>query len=156
MTMKRSNSQHHRTGCHRGSILLEAVVGAMILGVAMALLVPGLTSVRRQRQAVRFETMAMVELNNIAEFLPDLNVTTNDGSDDSGTLEFSETPQLSEWFTARYSGAELDVELLPPAPNDPVESLYGVRLTIQRPASDFLPNQKVSTVVWKVSQEIAP
>lgn len=155
--MKHHSARQPECTLRRGSILIEAVVGAMILGVAMAMLVPGLTGIRRQRQALRFETLAMVELNNIAEFLPKLNPgATRTETVNPVEQSFEHPPVLSPWFTARYTNAELLADILPAADGATTNGLHGVRLTIHRPAFQSMPDQKVSVVVWQTSQENSP
>ena len=147
--------KHPAANPRRGSILIEAVVGAMILGVAMAMLVPGLSGVRRQRQAVRFEILAMVELNNIAEFLPSLKPIAVDAANHKD-LVFEQTPELSPWFAARYANAQLTADILPTVEGEVLNGLRGIRLTIHRPAFEAMPDQKVSVVVWQKTQETTP
>ena len=132
-------------------------MGAMILGVAMAMLVPGLTGVRRQRQALRFETLAMVELNNIAEFLPHLKPAAGAAETvNPDDPPFDRPPALSPWFAARYVKAKLQTDILPSAIGDDADRLRGIRLTIHQPAFEAMPNQKVSVVVWQKIQETSP
>ena len=155
--MKHHSARQPECTLRRGSILIEAVVGAMILGVAMAMLVPGLTGIRRQRQALRFETLAMVELNNIAEFLPQLKPAATGietANPDDPSLELP--PELSPWFAARYTNAKLLSGVLPAADGAMSNGLQGVRLTIHQPAFQSMPDLKVSVVVWQKAQENSP
>ncbi|MBC7964332.1 MAG: hypothetical protein H7Z17_00280, partial [Fuerstia sp.] len=46
----------------RGSLLAEGIIACIILGVAISMLVPALSAIGRQRQAMRFDTLAMIEL----------------------------------------------------------------------------------------------
>ncbi len=155
--MKQHSVRQLHCTLRRGSILIEAIVGAMILGVAMAMLVPGLTGVRRQRQALRFETLAMLELNNIAEFLPKPKPAATDTAAANPNDSVSEpAPELSPWFTARYADAELQTDILPVADGAATNGLRGIRLTIHQPAFQSMPDQKVSVVVWQKTQETTP
>lgn len=131
----------------RGTILVEAIVAAIILGAAISMLVPAMTAVRHQRQSHRFESLAMVELNNIAEFLPSPSELIGDSA---------KKPALSAWFTSRYARASLDLEVLPKSTVDGAKSLQPVRLTIRRPIFEKMPEQKVSIVVWKIVEEPTP
>ncbi len=153
--MNRQINHQRRIELRRGSFLVEAMVGAMILGVVAAMLVPGLTGVRRQRQALRFETLAMVELNNIAEFLPKLKPATVDAVIENEE-PFEQRPELSPWFTARYLNAQLKADVLPAETREATNGLRAIRLTIHRPAIAAVPDQKVSVVVWQESQETTP
>lgn len=137
------NSLHHRQhAARRGSLLVETLVAAVILGAAISMLVPAMTAVRHQRQSHRFESLAMIELNNIAEFLPSI-------------ADAAKPPALSDWFKARYVRARLDTEILPKS-TDAAASLQGLRMTIHQPSFESVPEQKVSVVVWQRIQEQSP
>ena len=120
----------------RGSILTEGIIACLILGVAIGMLVPGLSAIGKQRQAMRFETLAMIELNNIADLITKTETTDAD-------------VKLSDWFAARY--ADADFEIAPLKADDDVSKdlLSGLRLTIHRPQAEGMPDQKVSVVVWR-------
>ena len=140
--MKRQPLPPSQHAARRGSLLVETIVAAMILGAAISMLVPAMTAVRHQRQAHRFETLAMVELNNIAEFLPAAGDT-------------AEPPTLSEWFKQRYVKAKLDTEILTISTDD-AAALQPVRLTIRQATFASGPEQRVSIVVWQRIQEPTP
>ncbi len=127
----------------RGTLLLEAVVGAILLGAAISMLVPAMSAVRHQRQSFRFESLAMVELNNIDDALP-------------AALSAERLPQLSSWFQKRYANATLKAELLPMSTDDGAKELQAMRLTILRPTFESMPAQKISLVVWRPVQETTP
>ena len=107
------------------------------------MLVPTLAAVGRQRQAMRFDTLAMIELNNIAAAIsqPDIQSTAI---------------KVSKWFSDRYSDASLAVEPLPDPDDATNNILQGLRLTIRRPQEESIPDQKVSVVVWRDSGEAKP
>jgi len=132
-----------RCASRRGSLLVDAIIGAIIMGVAISMLVPALTAVRRQRQSIRFESLAMLELNNIDALLPD-------------TVDQASPPALSEWFHNRYATAQLKFEILPPSTDEATKIQQPVRLTIHRPAETSLPDQQVSVVIWRQLPEVAP
>lgn len=123
--------------------MVEAIVGAIVLGAAITLMVPMMSSIRHQRQAIRFETLAMVELNNIEVFLPEPF---------DGQLPGS----LSDAFQRRYQNAELKSELLPESPDEGAKALQGIRLTISRPSGESRPDLQVSLVVWKLKKDASP
>ncbi len=127
----------------RGSLLTEGIIACIILGVAISMLVPTLAAVGRQRQAMRFDTLAMIELNNIAAAIsqPDIQSTAI---------------KVSKWFSDRYSEASLAVEPLPDPDDATNNILQGLRLTIRRPQEESIPDQKVSVVVWRDSGEAKP
>ena len=127
----------------RGSLLTEGIIACIILGVAISMLVPTLAAVSRQRQAMRFDTLAMIELNNIAAAIsqPDIQSTAI---------------KVSKWFSDRYSDASLAVEPLPDPDDATNNILQGLRLTIRRPQEESIPDQKVSVVVWRDSGEAKP
>lgn len=124
-------------------LIVDAIVAAILLGTAMAMLVPSLSAVRHQRQLLRFESLAMLELNNVAEFLP-------------ASPETAGPPALSDWFRSRYATAELKTELLPASEDQTAIGLQAIRLTIRRPGVQAMPDQSVSVVVWKTLPEAAP
>ena len=130
-----------RQRSRRGALIVEAIVGAIILGAAIAMLVPAMTAVRRQRMAQRFETLAMVELNNIEELLPE-------------TVDPAALPKLTTWFQGRYQQAVLDAELLPVS--EDTKTLQPLKLTIHQPLMESMPEQKVSIVIWRKVTEATP
>lgn len=139
--MKNKNCSLLKYRPRRGMLVVEAIIGAIILGAAIAMLVPALTAVRRQRMAQRFETLAMVELNNIEELLPE-------------TIDPAALPKLTPWFQQRYEQAVLETEILPVS--EEVKTLQPMRLTIRRPLMESMPEQKVSVVIWRYSAEATP
>jgi type II secretory pathway pseudopilin PulG len=122
-------------------LIIEAIVGAIILGAAIAMLVPAMTAVRRQRMAQRIETLAMVELNKIEELLPE-------------TIDPAALPKLTTWFQQRYQQAVLEVELLPVS--EDAKTLQPLKLTIRQPLMPSMPEQKVSVVIWRKTAEATP
>ncbi len=135
---------HFKQTTHRrGALLSEAIVACVVLGVAIGMLVPGLTAIGRQRQAVRFDTLAMVELNNIADVVKKSAVPTSNVT-------------VSDWFSHRYSDATLEVEPLPDADEKSKDVLEGLRLTVRRPQAESMPDQKVSIVVWRARRNPTP
>lgn len=130
-----------RQRTRRGMLIIEAIVGAIILGAAIAMLVPAMTAVRRQRMAQRFETLAMVELNNVEELLPE-------------TVDPAALPKLTSWFQERYQKAVLEAELLPIS--EDAKTLQPLRLTIRQPLMESMPEQKVSVVIWRKTAEATP
>lgn len=132
-----------RTSQRRGSLLTEAIVACIVLGVAISMLVPALAAIGRQRQGIRFDTLAMVELNNIADIIRHRDIPTAD-------------IRISDWFVHRYSDARLTIELLPTAQDEMQDYPEGLRLTIRRPVVESMPDQAVSIVVWRATEEPAP
>ena len=132
-----------QTSDRRGSLLTEAIVACIVLGVAISMLVPGLTAIGRQRQAVRFETLAMIELNNITDLISRTDVPAADVN-------------VSPWFSKRYSDSMLAVEPLPATGEATQDILQGLRLTISRPQAEAMPDQKVSLVIWRTQRNPAP
>lgn len=139
--MQKTHLSFHRQPSRRGALIVEAIVGAIILGAAIAMLVPAMTAVRRQRMAQRFETLAMVELNNIEELLPE-------------TVDPAALPKLTTWFQQRYQQAVLEAELLPIS--EDAKTLQPLRLTIRQPLMESMPEQKVSVVLWRKAKEATP
>jgi len=140
--MKRTHGTgrtHHR----RGSLLAEGLVACIILGVAISMLVPSLSAIGKQRQSVRFDSLAMIELNNIADMIRQQH------------LQPAEV-QISDWFSHRYSEASLAVELLPNDDEATKNTLEALRLTIRRPLWESMPDQTVSIVIWRATEEPAP
>lgn len=139
--MQKTHLSLLRQRSRRGVLVVEAIVGAIILGAAIAMLVPAMTAVRRQRMAQRFETLAMVELNNIEELLPE-------------TIDPAVLPKLTAWFQERYEQAVLEAELLPVS--EGAKSLQPLRLTISKPSMEAMPTQKISVVIWRKAAEAMP
>jgi len=133
--IKRRHWSNDRRAARRGTLLVDAIIGAIVMGVAISMLVPALTAVRRQRQAIRFESLAMLELRNIDEML-------------GGSLDAANPPKLSEWFHSRYSDAQLTVEILPASSDEAIDVLQPARLTIHRPTQSSLPDQQVAVIIW--------
>ena len=128
----KTTKQIHR----RGSILTEGIIACLILGVAIGMLVPGLTAIGRQRQAMRFDTLAMIELNNIADVI-------------TKTASKADDVKVSDWFAGRYANAVFEIEPLKTEDKVSKDLLNGLRLTIHRPQAEGMPDQKVSVVVWR-------
>ena len=120
----------------RGSILTEGIIACLILGVAIGMLVPGLSAIGRQRQAMRFDTLAMIELNNIADVI-------------RKTASKADDVKVSDWFADRYANAVFEIEPLKTEDKVSKDLLNGLRLTIHRPQAEGMPDQKVSVVVWR-------
>lgn len=110
--------------------MVEMVVCTILLSVVAVVLVPGVHAVHAQRKETRFETLTLLELNNLAAKLPHV--------DDPAELK------LSESFTSRYAEAELQLE---PGQRDDA-SLLPVRITIRRPNGESRPDTSRSLVVW--------
>ena len=141
--MMKCFEQKKSTFNRRGSLLTEGIIACIILGVAIGMLVPGLAAINRQRQAMRFDTLAMIELNNIEASMRKHKTLATD-------------IKVSEWFSARYAGASLAVEPLPDSENVTNDILDGLRLTIRRPQAESMPDQKISVVVWREKGEPTP
>lgn len=116
----------------RGSFVAELIVAAIIAGTAMALLVPGLASIGRQRQIQKFEALARVELNNLEQTIPESE---------------NKTWALSEWFLKRYPDAVLTTETVK-ADETILPLPEGLRVTITRSDTAGLVGQHVSLVIW--------
>lgn len=138
--MQKIRTSIFRQRRRHGALVVEAIVGAVILGAAIAMVVPAMTAVRRQRMAQRFETLAMVELNNVDALLPE-------------TMDPAVLPKLTGWFQERYRQAVLEAELLPVS--EDARSLQPLRLTIRQPLMESMPEQKVSVVIWRKAAEAA-
>ena len=141
--MFKKSQQTNSSLNRRGSLLTEGIIACIVLGVAISMLVPVLSAIGRQRQAMRFDTLAMIELNNIAAVVRNSDVPSTE-------------IKVSKWFSDRYSSASLVVEPLPAAEDATKDLLQGLRLTIQRPLVDSMPDQKISVVVWRDKGEPKP
>lgn len=114
----------------RGILSFELIVAAIVLGMAISLLLPGLRAASRVRQARQFEVLARVELNNLRR----------------AAEATAASPQLSAWFVARYPEAELSISAVPAAESWPAGE--GVRLSISRPVIDEGQAAPVALVFW--------
>ena len=121
--------------------MVEMVVCAVILSTVAAILAPALHGVKRQRQATRFETMALIEMNNIAVQLKTAAAAAAAAGKD---IDVAET-KLSSWFANRYSAATLQVETLPVADKN---ILQPVAITIARTAFNGEVEVKRTLVTW--------
>ena len=132
-----------RTRCRRGSLLAEGLVACVILGIAISMLVPSLSAIGKQRQSVRFDSLAMIELNNIADMIRHQKLLPAE-------------VKISDWFAHRYSEASLAVDLLPNDDDATKDTLEALRLTIRRPLWESMPDQTVTIVIWRAKEEPAP
>lgn len=146
----------------RGILLPEILVAAILLSAVLALLVPAMYGMRQQRQAMRFESCAIIELNNIDTRIPE-SLSPGDVS------EYRQSLRLSEWFTEHYRDAVLDIESVhsPPesesaadtAPGSEIDrSMTALRFTLRRSRSALrdVPDHKVSLVMWRAVKKDAP
>ncbi len=115
-------------------------MAAVMLSTVAAILVPGVYAVHQQRQATRFDTLALIELNNLSA------VTGSNGAADRDALK------LSEWFTKRYVDATLEIEEVTAAAID--VPLRALRLTIVRPAGKNRQDIRHCLVVWVNAGEV--
>lgn len=114
--------------CRRGVLNTELIIAAGVLGMAMAILLPGLSAAARVRQQREFEVLARLELNN-------LRLTAA-----------GETRQLSGWFRSRYPDAELSESAVGALESWPAGE--GVRLSISRPEANRGRTAAVTLVCW--------
>ena len=151
--MQRSEYVQQRNACHQprvetawpgrlcahrsGVLIVEMVICAILLGTVSLILVPSLHAVARQRQAIRFDTLAMIEINNLSQLL-------------QHSSQFSAEPErleLSAWFRQRYSDAVLNVSAVK-APSEIENTLRSYRLTVSRGQGAGMPDTECSVVVW--------
>ncbi|MCP4173049.1 MAG: hypothetical protein GY758_20010 [Fuerstiella sp.] len=136
----RTGAAGRSSGNRRGSLMVEMVVAAVMLSTVAAILVPGIYAVHQQRQATRFDTLSLIELNNLSA------VSRNMGVADRNTLK------LSEWFTERYDDAKLEVQEVTADTVEP--PLQAFKFTIIRPAGDDRPDFRHSLVAWVATQGV--
>ncbi|MEQ9409683.1 MAG: hypothetical protein RIK87_18250 [Fuerstiella sp.] len=126
--------------CRRGSLLVEMVVCTIMLSVVAAVLVPGIHAIHKQRKATRFDTCALIELNNLAVQIAQAPTT--------------DSVVLSDWFSARYPDASL--EIAPITADEAADSdLTPIRIAIVRPGIGARPDVKQTLVTWVLSKEQA-
>jgi len=134
----------------RGVLQIELLIAALVLGMAISLLLPGLKAASRVRQERQFEVLARLELNNlrsVTEAARGTQAVAAGAGDDTATL------RLSTWFLARYPDAELSQSVEPASELWPAGD--GVRLSISRPAADRGRTAPVSLVFWPGSGSIS-
>lgn len=129
---KKTNTENLRSP-RRGILSFELIVAAVVLGMAISLLLPGLRAASRVRQERQFEVLARVELNNLRR-----------AAEEAGPV--AAPPQLSAWFVARYPEAELSISAVPAAESWPAGD--GVRLSISRPVIDEGRAAPVALIFW--------
>lgn len=117
----------------RGSLMVEMVVCTVLLSVVAAILAPAIHGVKRQRIANRFETLALIELNNIAAQLQA-----------NGKTEVSKI-EISSWFAERYPDAELALKTLD---NSDDGTLSGTRIMVSRMVFDGQIKLSRSLTTW--------
>ena len=145
-SQKQSNPVHCRRQTRHGVLVVEMMVCTVLLAMVTLILVPGLQAVGKQRQAIRFETLAMIELNNRHQEL------LHRGPE---PLDIDNLP-LSRWFQRRYPSASLQAEVLPVTETESAAepstesdlSLTAIRLTVRRSAGTGRPDGNASVVVW--------
>jgi hypothetical protein len=135
--LQHNDNSGKRQPQRRGVLMTEAIVAAILTSVLLAMIVPSLGAIRKQRQLQRFESLALIEINNQAE-----------------TPGTSVDRTLSRWFMARYPDARLSVEPLESGSNS--LGLPGMRLTIAREGQIAGADQKVSLVVWYPTEGAQP
>lgn len=113
--------------------MVEMVVSAVILSTVAAILAPAIHGVKRQRIATKFESMALIEMTNVATLLKASPGESVDGR------------ELSEWFSGRYPGAGLEIEVLPTKPAD---LLQPIKITVSRMAFNGEVKVNRSLVTW--------
>lgn len=135
----------------RGSLLTEMVVCTVLLGTVSAVMIPMLSRLIEQKKLIRYDTLCVVELDNVAH---EVRSRTTAGR----TLE---ELSLSPSFLRRYPLAKLLVEPLNSDGEqlaDAVvssESLNAVRITISRPGAPSMPEIVRKLVIW-VPQSMPP
>lgn len=136
-----SASPSTATKLRRGSLMVEMVVCTVMLSVVSAVLVPGIYAVHQQRKATRFETLTLLELNNLAAM---------------ATLQDPQTLKLSSWFANRYTQATLQIEEVTLPDAEPATGPMPVRLSITNATPDGLPEIKHSLVIWPALSDTQP
>lgn len=134
----------------RGVLNIELLVAALVLGMAMALLLPGLKAAARVREERQFEVLARIELNNLRSAA---EATRGAVTADANTGNEGSTSQLSPWFRARYPDADLSRSVESGSEQWPGGD--GVRLSISRPAVDRGRTAPVSLVFWPGSGRLS-
>ena len=114
----------------RGSLVVEIIVCTVLLSVVASILVPGIRAISRQRKATRFDTLALIELNNVAAKVRKLD---------------REDVDLTAAFQSRYPDAKLALE---DRERDEQLGLPSVKITLSRPAGDALPEVTRSLTIW--------
>ncbi len=114
--------------------MVELVVSCIMLSVVAVVLVPGIRAVNKQRKAIRYETMALIELHNLAAKLASGQPTT--------------AVALTESFAERFSDTELAV-----VHNRDSGS---TNITITRYAAAAKPNTTRSLTVWAPEKVVGP
>lgn len=117
----------------RGSLMVEMVVCTVLLSVVAAILAPAIHSVKRQRITNRFETLALIELNNVASRL-------------QAAQERPTEIKVSPWFANRYADAKLTVESLDD--DAPDQQLSPTKITISRMIFDGEVELSRSLTTW--------
>lgn len=137
-----------------GSLVVEMVVCSIMLASVSLILVPAIHGVGLQRKAIRFETLAMIELGNLQQRLPlasDTNGSEANNAANSGLA-------ISAWFLQRYPEARLEVTPVVAdnvAGNESGDLMSAFRLAILQPAGTSKPDWNCSVVVWRPNPNFA-
>lgn len=123
----------------RGSLMVEMVVCTVLLSVVAAILAPAIHGVKRQRIANRFETLALIELNNVAARLQ------------AGNKMTASELGLSTWFAGRYPDAELALTSLD---NSDDVLLSATKITISQMVFDGQITLSRSLTTWAARESV--
>ncbi len=118
-----------------GSLLTEMVVCTVLLSAVTAVLVPTIAKIIEQRKLIRFDTLCLVELYNVAIELQQRAAASQDLAG----------VKLSQSFVNRYPNATLAFEEIPGTEKD---SLKSVKITIQKPCRIQTPDIRHSLTIW--------
>lgn len=151
--MKRSLSEHSSRsggGAGRpGALMVEMVICCVLLTAFTAMLVPGVASVHQQRKQMRFDVLALIELNNAAAKIR--------AESPAQPSEVS-VSELSRWFLQRYPDAELTVTEFPSDNSDALIDpfqMQAVQLSISRSVGQSGRESRRNLTVWLPQRQAA-
>ncbi len=146
-------AQVHGSPRRKGSLVVEMVVCTILLSVISLVLVPAIHAMQQQRQAIRFQTLSRIELNNLYQRLQEESKVASQNE-----AALSQLVALTDAFLARYPEATLSCRL-PVASSTSLSAADGqlvpVSLRISTPQGLNQPDQECSVVVWLPAVSVA-
>lgn len=132
----------------KGSLLTEMVVCTVLLSAVTAVLVPTVAKMIEQRKLIRFDTLCLVELDNVAAEIRHRSAASQELSG----------IELTPSFARRYRDAVLVIDdspetngaptgSVPPGATD-IKGLRSLKITIRKSWRPHAPDIVHSLIVW--------
>ena len=129
LTCRRQDGEAVEVRQRGGSLLVETVVCTVLLSVIASIIVPSVRALSQQRKATRFDTLCLIELNNLA----------------TGIRHGNEEPVLTEAFSRRYPDVLLEIQRQ--ESSEPFD-LPAADIVLRRPEINGLPDTIRKLTIW--------